>query len=237
MNNVLDYLAGLFDSGLSYRTINVARSTLSSTLQHIDGVAVGCHPLVVRLMKGVFNSRPPVKKTFPSWSVSKVIETLKAWSPAGSLSLRCLTLKTVMLLALATGKRVSSLYLLSIKKGYIQFSDSKVVLQFDGLEKHSRPEFSGAPVVLQSFNEDPRICPVFYLRYYLKKTKDIRKSDRLFVCVNAPHSAPKPATLSSWLRKVITQSGQAGSGGSVRSLASSRAFALGVSLSDIVRVL
>ena len=36
----------------------------SSALIPIDGFQVGQHPLVVRLMKGVFNSRPPRTKIF-----------------------------------------------------------------------------------------------------------------------------------------------------------------------------
>ena len=111
LNNILDYLAHLFKLGYKYRSINVHRSALSSTLKPIQSYQVGQHPLVKRLMKGVFNSRPPVKKLCESWSVMKVLQLLKTWSPAKTLDLKCLTLKTLMLLALATAKRCSSLSL------------------------------------------------------------------------------------------------------------------------------
>ena len=118
LNNILDYLASLYDSGAQYRTINLHRSALSSTLRPIEGFCVGQHPLVCRLLKGAYNMRPPRPKLCPSWSIKRVLDTLKEWSPASSLSLRCLTYKTCMLIALASSKRPSSLTLLSTKEGF-----------------------------------------------------------------------------------------------------------------------
>ena len=79
LNNILDYLASLYDSGAQYRTINLHRSALSSTLRPIEGFCVGQHPLVCRLLKGVYNMRPPRPKLCPSWSIKKVLDTLKEW--------------------------------------------------------------------------------------------------------------------------------------------------------------
>ena len=116
--DILNYLASLYDKGAQYRTINLHRSALSSTLKPIDGFCVGQHPLVCRLLKGAFNSRPPRPKLCPTWSVQRVLNTLAEWSPASKLSLKLLTFKTCMLLALATAKRPSSLKLLSTKPGF-----------------------------------------------------------------------------------------------------------------------
>lgn len=102
---MIEFLCYLYESGLAYRTINVARSALSMTLLEIEGHRVGAHPLVCRVMKGIFHKRPPQASLTATWSVNKVLETLASWSPANSLSTKCLTLKTAMLLALATGKR------------------------------------------------------------------------------------------------------------------------------------
>ena len=115
LNNILDYLASLFDKGAQYRTINLHRATLSSTLKPIDGFCVGQHPLVCRLLQGAYNLRPPRPKLCPSWSVNIVLETLKNWSPASKLSLKVLTFKTVMLVALAHECRY--------KDGTIEISD------------------------------------------------------------------------------------------------------------------
>ena len=57
--SVLDFITEKFQAGLKYRSLNCYRLALSSALLPIDGFQVGQHPLVIRLMKGVFNSRPP----------------------------------------------------------------------------------------------------------------------------------------------------------------------------------
>lgn len=53
LNHALDFLAELFQAGLDYSSINMARSALSSVLRPVAGVAFGQHPLVIRFMKGV----------------------------------------------------------------------------------------------------------------------------------------------------------------------------------------
>ena len=231
---MLDFLAHLFDLNKSYRTINLYRSALSSTLKPIDGFCVGKHPLVCRLLKGVFNKRPPTQKLCQSWSVIQVLDLLKSLSPSSSLDLKTLTLKTVMLLALASAKRCSSLSLLSIKPGFMELSESRVRLQPDGLEKESGPEHIAPPIVLEAFFEDPRLCPVHYLKAYIRKTESFRKSDKLFVTMIAPHTGASTATIASWLVKVISQSGQSGTGGSVRSVSTTRAISRGVSLETVL---
>ena len=77
LSSILNYLSQMYDNGAQYRTINLHRSALSSTLLPIEGSSVGKHPLVCRLLKGVYNKRPPRPKLFPSWSVDKMLETLK----------------------------------------------------------------------------------------------------------------------------------------------------------------
>ena len=40
------------DSGKVYNAVNIAHSMLSVTLRPIDGITIGSHPLVVKIMKG-----------------------------------------------------------------------------------------------------------------------------------------------------------------------------------------
>ena len=168
--NVLDYLASLFDKGVQYRTINLHRSALSSTLKPIDGFPVGQHPLVCRLLKGAFNMRPPRPNLCPSWSIQVVLDMLKVWSPASSLSLKCLSLKTGMLVALASAKRPASLALLSIKEGFCEIGQSSMHFQPVDLEKSEGLGHCAPPLLLSQFTEDPRLCPVIYLKAYTKRT-------------------------------------------------------------------
>ena len=79
--NVQDFLTEKFRNGLKYRSLNCYRSALSSALIPVDGFQVGQHPLVVRLMKGVFNSRLPEPRYAQTWEVSLVLEYIKALGP------------------------------------------------------------------------------------------------------------------------------------------------------------
>ena len=234
MSEVVNFLADLYDEGLQYRTINTVRSTLSSTLPQYNGYFVGKHPLILRLMKGIFNSRPVIPKLFPAWSVKTVLSTLAQWSPANSLSLKLLSMKTTMLVALATAKRASSIKLLTTRAEYIQISEGKIVLQPLGLEKHSRVDKSFPPITLRTYNEDPRLCPVHYLKAYLKRTKSLRSTEYVFVTITRPHGAVTVATLLRWLKTVISQSGQHGSGGTVRSVTTSTAIGIGVTMEKVL---
>lgn len=69
MNVVLDFLSELYDSGLSYSALNVARSALSSFMCLNDGTSVGSHPL-----RGAFNVRPPQAKYKEIWDVRYLFE-------------------------------------------------------------------------------------------------------------------------------------------------------------------
>ena len=186
-------------------------------------------------MRGVFISRTPVKSFPPAWAVGKVLELLRSWEPMQSLSLKLLSLKTVMLIALVTGRRCSSLALLSVKRGYCEFSDSRVRLVPCGLEKTTRPEHLAQVISLNSFEQDVRLDPVSYLCHYVNRTKELRDSESLFVTLVRPHKAASRATLASWIQQVLVHSGQSGSGGLTRSTVTSHAVHRGVSLKDVLK--
>ena len=71
---LLEYLAHQFQELWS---LNVYRSAISSTFPRINGVAVGQHPLVVRLMKGTFHWRPPAPRYEATWPAHKVVSFLR----------------------------------------------------------------------------------------------------------------------------------------------------------------
>ena len=99
LDSILPCLSDLYEKGLQYKTINSHRSAISMTHLPIDNVCAGAHPLVSRLMKGIFNLRPAVPKYLKTWDVSVVLKYLISLSPAPFLSLKKLILKLVMIMA------------------------------------------------------------------------------------------------------------------------------------------
>jgi hypothetical protein len=59
LNKVLDFLAMLCEEGKAYRTINTCRSMLSSSLKAIDCFHVGKHSMVMKVMRRIYNVKPP----------------------------------------------------------------------------------------------------------------------------------------------------------------------------------
>ena len=55
---VLDFLTDQFHLGQGYRILGCYRSALSMTVNPVDGVVIGQHPLVSHLLKGAYQSGP-----------------------------------------------------------------------------------------------------------------------------------------------------------------------------------
>jgi hypothetical protein len=103
----MDYLVHLYDHKLSWSTIGIHRSAISMTLVPIDGVLVGEHPIVKRLMGGVFNERPPRREAPPLWDPLKVLSVFQHWPV--DLPLSSLMRKGAFLIAIVTVKKAHEL--------------------------------------------------------------------------------------------------------------------------------
>ena len=75
------------------------------THDHIEGIPIGKHPLVSRLFKGIYNSQPPQPRYSATWDVDVVIRQ----GENDDLSLKQLSQKLALLMALVDASRVSEL--------------------------------------------------------------------------------------------------------------------------------
>ena len=105
LEDVINFLDELLREGYQYCSLNSYRSAIPAVHDRTDGHTVGQHPSVVRMLKGAFNERPPVARYSAFWDVGVVLHYLKSLGSNESLSLRSLTLKTALLLALARPAR------------------------------------------------------------------------------------------------------------------------------------
>ena len=176
INPILEFLASLYTSGLSYSSINTARSALSLHLGKIDNVSVGNHPLVVRIMKGVSNSRPVSCKYNTIWDANLVLKCFELWDVNSNLSLLSLSIKLCALLALTTSQRCQTLA--AIKISNIRFLENQAVdiLITDRL-KTSRFQ-SNTVLSLPSYSCNSKLCPVQTLKDYMSRTEIIRKEEQ-----------------------------------------------------------
>ena len=93
ITNGIDFLVTKYKHGLTYSSLNTARSALSTVILMPNGNTFENHPLVTRLMKGVFESRPTLPRYNSIWNPSTVLDFIKTLRPNEELSLKNVALK------------------------------------------------------------------------------------------------------------------------------------------------
>ena len=155
LEDIMEFLTKQYKNGLGYESINTARTALSALDIKIEGFKDGSHPLVIRYMKGVFKLKPPKQRYTHIWDVNDVLCYLRKLSPVKLLSLKDLTLKLTMLMALTQAARVQTLHLLSdeVRKTKFEF-----VIPLTDSVKQNRPSFNVQDVTFKAYPPDRRLC-------------------------------------------------------------------------------
>lgn len=240
LNDIINFLASEFLQGKQYRTLNVYRSAISITHPTIDSVQVGEHPMVCQLLKGIFNSRPPQPRYSFTWDVSVVVEYIRGLGLNTSLSLKLLTQKLAMLLALTSAERSSELAVHDLR--FRHFYPEGEVFNLPCLTKSIRTGKNLKQSFHASFLEDKILCVVECLKEYESRTRDMRsvlagQENRLFLSVVQPHKPVSASTVARWVRSLLQAAGIDTSQfkpHSVRGASASAAARGGVALSDIL---
>jgi hypothetical protein len=131
----IDFMAFLFEHRLSYSAINSARSALSALFTPKDGTEFREHRLVCRFLKGVFEIKPYLPRYMGIWEVGQMLTYLRSLNV--ELTLKQLTHKLVMLLAILTGQRFQTLHKLDIT--LMQRLPEKFIFTIGTKLKHTRP--------------------------------------------------------------------------------------------------
>lgn len=218
---------------------------ISKYHEPVDGIPVGSHPQVSELVKGVFNVNPPLKKLCPAWDVHVVLDYLKGepFVPIETCSLKFLTLKVCMVLALASARRADDISKLSKRRQKYVWTPLKIILTPDALIKQDRPGHVGKPIELAKF-ADEQLDIVTLLPRYLKRVENLRSDESLLVTHSRPHHKPTAQTISRWLVQVIKLAYEKANilprgkitGHSTRAMGPSMAEYKGVAVEDILRV-
>lgn len=192
---VLEFLTSLFQAGMSYSSINAARSALSALLSCKQRTTIGTHPLVTRFLKGTFELRPPTPKYSHIWDASIVLNHLQMEYPLNGLSLKQTSQKLVMLIALTTAQRLQTLHLLDTK--HLHISKDKAVFLINNHIKQSRPGSKPMQIELQPYQPDARLDVFYLLKQYLQQTVTLRGNEtRLFISYKPPHKHVSKDTLA-----------------------------------------
>ena len=261
MNQIADFLVHLFkERNLQPSTIEGYRTTIADMVGNVE-LNISKDENLTRLLDSFHRDKPKGRRGVPSWNLSLVLHQLtKApFEPLRKASMKHWTFKTVFLLALGSGKRRSEIQARLYKNIRHQENWTQVSLDpspsFLSKNQLARDaSASVAPVVIpalaptldKSLSDYKSLCPVRALRYYLDRTKDLRKGkDLVFVSFRKGFQKNiVPATISFWIKQTVLLCYQLSDqlaqdlhqvrAHDVRAFAASQAFQGGVSLEQIL---
>ena len=165
--------------------------------------------------------------------MSQLLAHIRSWDGTDALSLKQLSKKLVVLLALVLANRSSDLARLSLKGK--RYARGCVILNCEGLAKQAKlGSFKPEEVIIAPF-EDRTLCPVACLEAYEKRTSHVRKSDRLFLAMVAPNNPVTSSSMARWLKDTLREAGLEDFGAhSSRGSAATAAAMSGITMQEIM---
>ena len=206
----MDFLADLFEQGLQHRSINTIRSAVSMSHSHIEGVPIGQHPLVTRLLKGIYNSRPPQPRYTDTWNVDVVLSYLVSLGVNSQLSLKQLSQKLVILMALVQASRSSELHALDVR--FRVHKPDGVVFTLPTLTKKRKVGAPAKELFFGAYPADSRLCVTQCLRQYEQVTYSFRLKEKevsnpLFLSYIKPHKPVSTDRIAHWMKDLLKKAG------------------------------
>jgi integrase len=204
---------------LALRTIEGYRTAIGHTLRAAGGCDFSQDREISELFGNFARERGINRTTVAPWDLALVLLSLtKApYEPMISAELKHVTLKTVFLLALASGKRRSEIHALtkdvSHSEGWGSITIpadpeflSKTQLASQGAEMVNAVTIKALTKELSAdMQEDRSLCVVRAVRHYLHRTENIRGSrKRLFIAHKQGVKRDiHMNTISSWIKSVV----------------------------------
>ena len=234
--DVLAFLAEQFNMrGLACRTISVYKACFSQIHNAVEGQQLGNLSIVSRFMKGVFQLKPAVPKTCSTWSVGPVLQYLSSLEPLEKLSIKDLTFKLTMLVALASAARVHEIAALDCGSVIKKTDCWEFVLTSH--VKNSRPNHPNRRLYLSRYVNNPSICVLRCLEHYTLRTASHRQYQQLFLSYIRPFKPVGSQTIARWICSVLGLAGvdSAYTAHSTRSSSTSAAVEHGLPIEEVLK--
>ncbi len=133
---------------------------IASFRSPLGGQSIGRHALVVGFLKGARRLHPPHPPSVPPWDLEVVLRALSQppFEPLASVDLKELSIKTTLLLALASAKRIGDSHAFSVDSVCFHFGpgDCSVTLR---PRPGYVPKSLSTPLRMQTFF----VCPPFWV--------------------------------------------------------------------------
>ena len=216
--DIADFLCHLHDNKhLVISTIRGYVTAINHVFKATRDLNIGKNDQLIGLISNFERDTSIVRDPLPVWDLSVVLAVLREspFEPMHLADMKFVTLKTVFLLTLATGSRRSEIHALKFEG--IQWQDNGgSVLLFPSSQFLAKTELVNTDVikpmhvkavtrVLGNDDKDRVLCPVRALKFYLKRTEDVRDSrKKLFLAFKSGYKSEIARnTVSGWLKKVV----------------------------------
>ena len=227
----------MFEKGLGYSSICTACSALNNFVLLLGYSDISEHNFMKHFIKGCLNKRPPQPQYAHTWDINQALQHIHQMGQNFVLTLKQLSLKLVVLLALLNIQRVETIPSFNIEKMFLD--ETSCTFLPNNLLKHPRPSYVNKPVTYRSYPQNPNLCPVTAIRHY-KSVRDLLfpNTAQFIVTYRKPHKAAHKDTISRCVKQLMTEAGVDTSickGHSCRSASASAAKSIGIPIEDILR--
>ena len=238
VEQVANFLAELYNKGYAYSSINSYRSAISACHFGMNGTPIGQHSVICRLMGGIFNERPIQPRYTCTWDVDTVLKFLNSKEDNEKLSLKDLTLKVTILIALSSACRSSEVSRLDMN--FMKIDNDSIKFSIPTLTKGRRCGDPPVEIVLGKFQAQPKLDVVSCILEYVNRTQNIREGETiLLVSYIKPHKQVRPCTVAKWIQQIMKLSGIDTStfkAHSTRGASTSKANKQGLSVPQIMKM-
>ncbi len=185
VSDVLSFLQYRLDSGSLPSTLKVYVAAIASFRYLQGGQSIGRDSMVVSFLKRAKRLHPPRPPSVPPWDLEVVLRALSQppFEPLTSVGFK-LSLKTTLLLALVSAKRIADLHAFSVDSDCIRFGPGdccvtlrprlgyvpKSLSKPFRTQKVSLSALSSESSPSQSADAQTSVCPVRALRIYIDRS-------------------------------------------------------------------
>ncbi|KAK0147363.1 hypothetical protein N1851_013231 [Merluccius polli] len=222
--HILQFLQEQLAQGKSAATLRGMVAAIKASRVGNWSLSERCCTLISQFLKGAQRQTVrPKTPMVPPWDLDRVLGALQhaPFEPIETVELKWLSLKTALLLAVCSARRIGELHALSVHRECCRLlpGNAGVVLRpnpaflpkvLSDANLNQTIELSPLPPTLEEDGTGYRasaLCPVRALLCYMERTSSVRKTDQLFVCfkterVGEPLSKSR---LSRWVVEAIRQ--------------------------------
>lgn len=221
--------------GLSYSTILVHKSVVSTFCNPNEVNKLSTHTLVKQVLKSIGLAKPKNNKA-PIWDINTLVKHISDKS-YDSPSLFITSQRTAAILLLCSGRRLHDLTLLSVTQESCIISDDNIILWPSFGSKTDSTTHQQSGWKLSKNKDNKSLDPIYWIRLLIELGKPRRiaaKCNNLFMSTTGDPKAATRTIIGGWVKKLLQEANINATPGSFRSAVASKNWTEHFSLDDIL---